>query len=60
MNNHHHNSAVRRVMVGTDRSKTAALDAAQPVLHSICSRFREGVANSDLIEARNILEQLRA
>ena len=33
------------------------LDAAIPVLHSVCSRFQERVANSDLIEARNILGQ---
>jgi len=38
--------------------KLNRLDAAKTVLHSICSRFHERVANSDLIEARNILDQL--
>jgi class 3 adenylate cyclase/predicted ATPase len=40
--------------------KLNRLDAAKPVLHSVCSRFQERVANPDLIEARNILEQLSA
>jgi len=35
------------------------LDDAQPVLHAVCSRFEEQVANPDLIEARKLLEQLR-
>lgn len=38
--------------------KLNRLDAAKPVLHSICSRFQERAANSDLMEARNVLAQL--
>ncbi len=38
--------------------KLNRLDAAKLVLHSVCSRFQKRVANPDLIEARNILEQL--
>lgn len=38
--------------------KLNRLDAAKLVLHSACSRFQKRVANPDLIEARNILEQL--
>jgi hypothetical protein len=38
--------------------KLNRLDAAKRVLHSVCSRFQKRVANPDLIEARNILEQL--
>ncbi|TKB69306.1 MAG: adenylate/guanylate cyclase domain-containing protein [Nitrospira sp.] len=38
--------------------KLNRLDAAKLVLHSVCSRFQKQVANPDLIEARNILEQL--
>jgi class 3 adenylate cyclase/predicted ATPase/type II secretory pathway predicted ATPase ExeA len=33
-------------------------DVAKPVLHAVCSRFQKRVATPDLIEARNILEQL--
>lgn len=40
--------------------KMNRLDAAKPVLHTVCSRFHERVANPDLIEARKILEQLSA
>jgi class 3 adenylate cyclase/predicted ATPase len=38
--------------------KLNRLDAAKLVLHSVCSRFHERVANPDLIEAQTILEQL--
>jgi predicted ATPase len=38
--------------------KLNRLDVAKRVLHSVCSRFQKRVANPDLIEARNILEQL--
>ena len=38
--------------------KLNRLDAAKLVLHSVCSRFQKQVASPDLIEARNILEQL--
>jgi predicted ATPase len=40
--------------------KLNRLDAAKQVLHAACSRFAGQVANPDLIEARNIFEQLRA
>jgi class 3 adenylate cyclase/predicted ATPase/type II secretory pathway predicted ATPase ExeA len=40
--------------------KLNRMDAAKQVLHAACSRFAGQVANPDLIEARNILEQLRA
>lgn len=38
--------------------KLNRLDAAKQVLHSVCSRFHERVANPDLTEAQTILEQL--
>jgi predicted ATPase len=40
--------------------KLNRLDAAKQVLDAACSRFAGQVANPDLFEARNILEQLRA
>ena len=34
------------------------MDDAKRILHSVYSRFTEGVDNLDLIEAKTVLEQL--
>jgi predicted ATPase len=41
------------------RRKLNKSDDAKRILHSVYSRFTEGISNPDLIEAKTVLEQLR-
>jgi predicted ATPase len=48
-------TSMARLMIKLNRQ-----DAAIPALHSVCSRFPRQQSNPDLLEARTILDRIRA